>query len=282
MKKIIILWLIVLGISDAGNGQSFSKMMKPKPAIVSYTFRKQFAQDIPGTLDYIKSLGIDNIEFSNLFGQTAEDIKVMIDRRGIRCTSFGVSYDDILKKRSVVIDNAKKLGASYVRVAWIPHTEPWNIETVKQTAALFNEIGKDLKSHGLIFAYHNHGYEFVPYEKGTLFDVLMKETNPEYVSFEIDILWVQHPGQDPAKLIKKYPKRFKLMHVKDLKKGVVGNLSGQTPTENDVTLGTGQIDIKKVMKAAKRSGIEHFYIEDENENSWNQVPQSIAFLKNGK
>jgi sugar phosphate isomerase/epimerase len=282
MKKFILLWICVQIVMNDGIAQSFSKMMKPRPAIVSYTFRKQFAQDMPGTLDYIKSLGIDNIEFSNLFGQTAEDIRVMIDRRGIRCTSFGVSYEDIMKKRSAVIDNAKKLGASYVRVAWIPHTEPWNLETAKKTAAIFNEIGKDLKSRGLSFAYHNHGYEFEPYEKGTLFDVLMKETNPEYVCFEIDILWVQHPGQDPAKLIKKYPQRFKLMHIKDLKKGIVGNLSGQTPTENDVTLGTGQIDLIKVMKAAKRSSIEHFYIEDENENSWNQVPQSLAFLKNGK
>ena len=169
-----------------------------------------------------------------------------------------------------------------MRVAWIPHTGPWTLETARQTAAVFNEIGKDLKSNGLTFAYHNHGYEFQPYGEGTLFDVLMKETNPDYVSYEIDILWVQHPGQDPARLIKKYRNRFKLMHVKDLKKGVVGDLSGQTPTENDVTLGTGQIDIKKVMKAAKKSGIEHFYIEDENDNSWNQVPLSIAFLKNRK
>lgn len=282
MKNIALLWLFVNAFGITGVGQSFSKMMKSKPAIVSYTFRKQFAQDMPGTLDYIKSIGIDNIEFSNLFGQVAEDIRTMMDRRGIRCTSFGVSYDDIMNKRAGVIENAKKLGASYVRVAWIPHSSPWTLENAKQTAAVFNEIGKDLKSHGLTFAYHNHGYEFQPYGDGTLFDVLMKETNPDYVSYEIDILWVQHPGQDPARLIKKYPNRFKLMHVKDLKKGVVGDLSGQTPTENDVTLGTGQIDIKKVLKAARKSSIEHFYIEDENDNSWNQVPQSIAFLKNGK
>ena len=87
-----------------------------------------------------------------------------------------------------MIENAKKLGASYVRVAWIPHTGPWTLETARQTAAVFNEIGKDLKSNGLTFAYHNHGYEFQPYGEGTLFDVLMKETNPDYVSYEIDIL----------------------------------------------------------------------------------------------
>ncbi len=279
MNKFIVLIICSLISIVETDSQSFSKMLKPNPGIVSYTFRKSFATDMPATLDYIKSLGIDNIEFSNLFGQNAHDIKVMLDRRGIRCTSFGVSWDDIMKKRSTVIENAKILGANYVRIAWVPNDKPWDLTFTKQTAAHFNEIGKALKEQGLIFCYHNHGYEFQPHADGTLYDVLMAETNPEYVSYEIDILWVKHPGQDPAKLIKKYSNRFKLMHLKDLKLGIVGDLSGKTPVENDVTLGTGQIDLKKVLKAAKKSSIEHFYIEDENDNSWTQVPQSIVYLK---
>ncbi len=272
----IILSLIGQGI---GWAQQFNRYLKPKPGIVSYTFREQFAKDVPGTLDYIKSLGIDNIEFSNLFGQNANDMKVMIDRRGIRCTSYGVSYDDLMNKRPTVIENARILGATYVRLAWVPHDKPWDLEMAKKTAQTFNEIGKDLSAYGLHFCYHNHGYEFQPYGKGTLFDVLVKETDPGLVSFEIDILWVKHPGQDPAKLIRKYPKRFKLMHVKDLKSGVVGDLTGNTPTDNDVTLGTGQIDLIKVFKSAKKSSIEHFYIEDENSQSWTQVPNSLKYLK---
>lgn len=276
-KSVFLIFLAVASLPLIA--QSFSKLLKPKPGIVSYTFRKTFATDMPGTLDYIKSLGIDNIEFSNLFGQNAHDIRTMMDRRGLRCTSFGVSWDDIQKKRETVIENAKILGASYVRVAWVPNEKTWDVEFAKQTALAFNEIGKDLKANGLTFCYHNHGYEFQPYGTGTLYDVLMTETNPDYVSYEIDILWVKHPGQDPAKLIKKYPNRFKLMHLKDLKSGVVGDLTGKTPTENDVVLGTGQIDLKKVLKAAKKSSIEHFYIEDENDQSWTQVPRSIDFLK---
>jgi sugar phosphate isomerase/epimerase len=279
MKKWAFIILLGIAGQSHGWGQSYNRYLKPKPGIVSYTFRNQFSKDIPGTLDYIRSLGIDNIEFSNLFGQVAYDLKVMIDRRGIKCTSYGVSLDDLMKKRTVVIENAKILGANYVRVAWVPHDKPWDLEFAKKTAMLFNEIGKDLHEHGLVFCYHNHGYEFQPYGKGTLFDVLVQETNPAYVSFEIDILWVHHPGQDPAKLIRKYPKRFKLMHIKDLKKGVVGDLTGNTPTENDVTLGTGQIDLIRVFKAARKSSIVHFYIEDENNNSWSQVPESLKYLK---
>jgi len=279
MKKAICIFLFTLTGQSLLWSQAYNRYLKPKPGIVSYTFRNQFSKDIPGTLDYIKSLGIDNIEFSNLFGQVAYDLKVMIDRRGIRCTSYGVSYDDLMNKRPMVIENAKILGAAYVRLAWVPHDKPWDLEFAKKTAGIFNEIGKDLNAHGLHFCYHNHGYEFQPYGKGTLFDVLVQETNPAYVSFEIDILWVHHPGQDPAKLIRKYPKRFKLMHIKDLKSGVVGDLTGNTPTDNDVTLGTGQIDLIKVFKASKKSAIEHYYIEDENNNSWNQVPASLKYLK---
>lgn len=279
MKKWLFIILLSIAGQSSGWGQPFNRHLKPKPGIVSYTFRNQFSKDIPGTLDYIKSLGIDNIEFSNLFGQVAYDMRVMIDRRGIKCTSYGVSLDDLMNKRPGVIENAKILGATYVRVAWVPHDKPWDLEFAKKTAMLFNEIGKDLHDHGLIFCYHNHGYEFQPHGKGTLFDVLVQETNPAYVSFEIDILWVKHPGQDPAKLIRKYPKRFKLMHVKDLKTGVVGDLTGHTPTDNDVTLGTGQIDLIKVFKSAKKSAIEHYYIEDENNKSWTQVPESLKYLK---
>jgi sugar phosphate isomerase/epimerase len=84
---------------------------------------------------------------------------------------------------------------------------------------------------------------------------------------------------DPAKLIAKYPERFKLMHLKDLRKGVSGNNSGGTAVENDVALGTGQLDIPAILKAAKKAGILHYYIEDESPSYAKQVPQTMTYLK---
>jgi sugar phosphate isomerase/epimerase len=182
-------------------------------------------------------------------------------------------------KVETVIQDAKTLGASFVRVAWIPHKGPMDLALADKTIRDFNAFGKKLAENGLTFCYHNHGFEFVPYGKGTFFDYIVQNTKPEYVSFEMDILWVFHPGHDPVKLLKKYPTRFKLMHVKDLKKGVQGDLTGLTPVENDVTLGTGQLDIPKILKAARKSSIVHFYIEDENPNAMQQVPLSIAYLR---
>ncbi len=250
------------------------------PGMVSYTYRNQFAKDFPGTLDVIASLGVTDMEFSNLFGKTAAEIREMLDARGMKCSSFGVSYDDLRNKTNEVAANAKTLGASYVRIAWIPNRQPFTLELAEETTREFNEIGRRLKQEfGLTFCYHNHGFEFVPHGDGTLFDVLMAQTNPNDVFVELDILWAYFPGADPVKIIEQYGHRIKLMHLKDLKKGVQGNLSGKTAVENDVALGTGQLDIPAIIAAAKKAGIEHYYLEDESPNIDTQVPQSIEFLK---
>lgn len=257
------------------------KMLLPDIGMVSYTYRHNFQKDVAATLDTIKSLGIRDMEFSNLFGQTAETIRRLLDERGMKCSSFGVSYDDLMNKTDEVARNAKTLGASYVRVAWIPHEGPFTLALAQKTVEDFNHVGKKLKEqHGLTFCYHNHGFEFQPHAGGTLFDYIVQHTDPRYVSFEMDILWVFHPGQDPVQLLNKYGNRFRLMHVKDLRKGVKGDLSGSTPVENDVALGTGQLDLPSILKAAVKAGVQHFYIEDESPSISVQVPQSIQYLRN--
>ena len=250
------------------------------PGMVSYTYRNEFTKDVEGTLDTIAAMGITDMEFSNLFGKTAAEIRSLLDERGMKCSSFGVGYSDLRTKTKEVAENAKTLGASFVRVAWLPDRQPFTLELAEETAREFNEIGQRLRREfGLKFCYHNHGYEFARHNDGTLFDVLMAKTNPQDVFIELDILWVQFPGADPVKILETYGSRIKLLHLKDLKKGVVGDLSGQTPTENDVALGDGQIDLPAVLKAARKAGVEHFYIEDESSSIDVQVPKSIAYLK---
>jgi len=251
------------------------------PGMVSFTYRNEFGTNVPGTLDKIKALGITDMEFSSLFNADARILRQLLDDRQMECTSFGVSFEDLMNNTDAVVRNATILGANFVRVAWLTNRQPFTIELAKQTVADFNFIGKVLLSHNITFCYHTHGYEFVPYGDGTLFDVLVTETNPQYVSFEMDILWVFFPGADPAALLDKYGNRFKLMHLKDLKLGVPrGNFSGSTDQDNDVALGTGQLDIRSILISAKRAEIMHYYIEDESSHTATQVPQSIAYLKN--
>ncbi|MEZ0539141.1 sugar phosphate isomerase/epimerase family protein [Fibrella arboris] len=246
----------------------------------TYTYRNSLPKDVPGTLDLIKSLGFKEIEGNAPKGVTAEEFRKMLDERGIKVTSTGAGYEQIVKDPESIVKQAKALGASFVMVAWIPHQKGnFSLDNAKQAVADFNRVGKILKENGLTFCYHNHGYEFQPYEDGTLFDYLAKNTNPDYVSFEMDILWATHGGADPVALLKKYGSRWKLMHLKDLKKGIKGDLTGGTPPENDVVLGEGQINMPEVLKLAKKVGVKHYYIEDESNHEDTQVPQSIAYLK---
>lgn len=275
--------IIALLCVDSAFCQSGKYLFPETPGLVSYTHRESFSKDVPATLDTIKALGITDMEFSNLFGKSPESLRRLLDERGIACTSYGVGYDELVNNTEEVARKAKILGASFVRVAWIPHKAPFTLEDAQKAVADFNRAGKVLKEeHGLTFCYHNHGYEFTPYGNGTLFDYLVLNTNPEYVSFELDILWAFHPGQDPAQLLNKYGERFKLMHLKDLRKGVKGDLTGSTSTENDVALGTGQINIPAVLKAAKKAKIQHYYIEDESKLKSVQVPQTMAYLRSLK
>ena len=149
----------------------------------------------------------------------------------------------------------------------------------KKAVEDFNRAGKFLKENGITFCYHAHGYEFQPYENGTLLDYIFNNTNPEYVSFEMDIFWIQFGGGDPVSLLKKYGSRWKLMHLKDMRKGAKKDLTGLTSPENDVALGTGEIDIPAILKQAKETGIKHYFIEDESSNIIVQLPQSISYLK---
>ncbi|MDD4788291.1 MAG: hypothetical protein PHO07_14040, partial [Pirellulales bacterium] len=106
------------------------------------------------------------------------------------------------------------------------------------------------------------------------------ETDPQTVFFQMDVLWVVLPGQDPVKLLEKYPRRWLLMHLKDLRKGVpLGSLSGSTDLTNDVALGTGQVDFPTLLRTAQRIGVEYYFIEDESPTAIEQIPRSLRFLE---
>jgi sugar phosphate isomerase/epimerase len=276
--------LLGLSLSVTGVSAQSRKPLYTFPlGVEAYTYRAYFPKDVVATLDTIKALGFTEMEGGTPKGVTTEEYRKMLDKRGIKMVATGSGYEQIVKDPEGIVKNAKTLGASYVMVAWIPHEKSnFTIENAKKAVDDFNRVGKILKDNGLTFCYHNHGYEFGPYQNGTLFDYIVQNTNPQYVSFELDILWAQHGGADPVALLNKYGSRWKLMHLKDLKKGIKGDLSGGTPPENDVVLGKGQVDMPGVLKAGKKVGIKHYFIEDESNHEDVQVRQSIAYLKNLK
>ena len=248
----------------------------------TYTFRRSFAVDPVKTLDTIKMMGFTEIEGGGGRMHPTE-FKKLCDERGLSIPSTGASYELLVRAPDSVVWRAKLLGAKYVMCSWIPHTNgSFNLENAKKAVEDFNKTGKILKENGLTFCYHAHGYEFQPHENGTLLDYIINNTNPDYVSFEMDIFWIHFGGGDPVALMKKHGSRWKLMHVKDMKKGTPKDLTGLTSPENDVPLGTGELNLPAILKEAKRIGIKHYFIEDESSNVIIQVPQSIQYLKSLK
>ena len=250
------------------------------PGVVSYTFRNQFKEDMPGTFDKVKAFGLTDIEMSNLFGQEPARIRALMDARGIACSSYGAPYNDVLRKTDEVAAVAKILGAQYVRVSLPSGKKPFDKTEALQRIAEMNAMGKQLREkHGLTFVLHNHGMEFVPEGAGTLYDLIVAQTRPEDVSFELDVLWAYLPGADPAALFARYGARIPLMHVKDVRKGVPRTWGHKYDSDNDVTLGTGQLDQAAIFAAARQAGVKHYYLEDESSHSLTQVPASIAYLR---
>lgn len=283
-KPIVLILLLIASFlqSEIATAQSSKLLFEAPLGIAPYTFRKSFPNSIPATLDTIKMMGFKEIEGGG--GRISpQEYKKLCDERGLSIPSFGAGYDHVVKYPDSVIWRAKIFGAKYVMVSWIPHkTGSFNFENAKKAVDDFNAAGKILKEGGVTLCYHAHGYEFQPYENGTLLDYIMNNTNPEYVSFEMDVFWIQFGGGDPVRLLKQYGDRWKLMHLKDMKKGIKKDLTGLTSPEHDVPLGTGEIDIIGILKQAKKIGIKHYFIEDESSNVITQVPQSIQYLKSLK
>ncbi len=245
-----------------------------------YSLRAQLATNVPGTLDEVQSWGIKNVELAGTYNLTPEQFKAQLDAHGLKAVSGHFGYERFRDDVEGVAKDAKVLGLKYVGCAWIPHNGDFDEKTCREAIAVFNRAGAALAKHGLKFFYHVHGYEFQPYQDGTLLDLIMRETNPQFVNFQMDVFWIVFPGQDPVKLLEKYGKRWQLMHVKGMRVGTpTGFLTGHTDVTNDAAVGVGKIDFPPILKAAKKIGVKWYIIEDESPWSEKQVPESLHYLE---
>src|SRR6266404_9452077 len=266
----------IAAAASVGTGASF----KGPVGLQLYSLREQFKKDVPGTLGEVKTLGFKYAELAGTYNLPPEKFREELHARGIEPIAGHFPYEKFRDDVESIATEAKALGLKYAGCAWIQHSGDFDEKTCREAIAVFNRAGETLAKHGLKFFYHTHGYEFQPHGQGTLLDLLITETNPKYVSYEMDIFWIVHPGKDPVRLLGKYSGRWELMHLKDMRKGTAtGMLTGSSPVTNDVALGTGQMDIPAILRAAKRAGVKWYFIEDESPWSAQQIPQSLKYLE---
>jgi sugar phosphate isomerase/epimerase len=271
MKKILTL-LAVFFMYGIASGQTIGLQL--------YSLRNQIPKDVTGTLALIKSWGITELEGGETYNLPIEEFKKLCSSNGLKTVSVGTEFVDLENNIQKVANNAKAFGAKYVVCFWIPHQgDDFTFADMDKAVKVFSKAGEALAKQGLSLCYHPHGYEFRPYEGGTLFDYLMKKTDKRFFNFEMDVFWVKQAGVSPATLLAKYPKRFLLMHLKDRKPGTPNSNDGHADVEVNVVLGSGDVDIAAVMKEARKAGVKHFFIEDESSRSGEQIPQSLKYLQ---
>ena len=245
-----------------------------------YSLRAEFARNVPATVEKVRSFGIQNVESAGTYNLSPEKFREMLEKNHLKPVSGHFPFERFRDDAEGVARDAKALGLKYAGCAWIAHKDSFDETECREAIRVFNHAGEILSKQGMKFFYHTHGYEFEKHGQGTLFDLLMTETKPNLVAYEMDVFWIVHPGQDPVRLLEKYGSRWELMHLKDMRKGTkTGDLSGKSDVTNDVALGTGQMEWPSILRAAKRAGVKYYFIEDESPTAAEQIPQSLRFLE---
>jgi sugar phosphate isomerase/epimerase len=280
-RFLALLFVALLGAgaspaASVGTGRSF----KGPVGLQLYSLRAQFSNSVSDTLALVRSFGLKYVETAGTYGHSPKEFKALLRRHGLRAVAGHFPFEAYRTNLDGVVREAKALGLEYAGCAWIPHEGEFDLAECRDAIAVFNAAGKALARRGVKFFYHCHGYEFRPQGEGTFMDLLIRETDPRYVRFEMDVFWVAHPGQDPAAWLAKYPGRWELMHVKDMRAGTpTGSFTGHSDVNDNVVVGTGVLDWPAILRAAKRAGVKWYFLEDESDAAPEQIPQSLRFLE---
>ncbi len=251
--------------------------------IITGTARHLMRDNVEEGLKTLQAMGIKYLEGTGVRNMPREQYKALLDKYGFKVVAGGTSFEKLQHTDSVasIIENLRFFGADYAVCYWIPHDgDNFTFEDMKKGIAVFNKAGKQFAEAGISFLYHAHGYEFRPHPAGgTLYDYMMEHLDPRYVNIEMDVFWMRNPGQDPAALLRKYPGRFPITHLKDRQKGTADNLNGRQDPERNVVLGSGDVNIAAVMKAACETGVKYHFIEDESSRAAYQLPMHLEYLR---
>jgi sugar phosphate isomerase/epimerase len=233
-----------------------------RPGIQLYTVRDALAADTPGTLKALHAIGYREVETFDLGRHSPADYRRLLADAGLACVSCHLGFRD--GDNGALFDAAHALGANYAVSAGLfgaVKADPASADAnaFRGMAALANRIGGEARRRGLGFALHNHNMEFRRLGSMTGLDILLSQTDPALVDFEMDCGWVAVAGADPAALLKAHPGRFRLLHIKDFVKPPGPRTAPGGPP--GAILGTGFVDYRPVFAAAK--DVRHYFVEQE-------------------
>lgn len=244
----------VLATSSLHAGSQVAKGKKMKTGLQLWTVRDVINSDLTGTLTSLSKIGYNSLEpygfDGSFYGHSAKEFRKICNDLGMDITS---SHSGITAANaSEYTDKAAEAGLEFLVLPSFNGRPEKTLDDFKQVAHEMNQIGEITKKAGINFGYHNHNFEFKPLEEKLPYDILLAETDPALVSFQMDIFWVIKGGQDPLHYFTKHPGRFKTWHMKDM-----GN-DGES-----CIVGNGKINFKDLLKHAKKAGLKRFFVEQE-------------------
>jgi len=253
---------------------------KKRIGLQLYSLREQITTlGLETVLSKISAAGYNSLEMygfntkDGYFKKSAEEVAALLKTNKIISPSGHYNFELFDNDTQQTVDAALALGHSYIVIPSIPEGLRKSADDFKAVSERLNKLGLYCKKNNIKLAYHNHAFEFTKFEDGMCgFDIIMKETDKALVNFEMDLFWVITAGQDPIELFKRHPGRFKMWHVKDMNK-----INPKLNTE----IGSGSINFKSIFKKAKLSGMEYFYVEQENFSMdvYESIKKSNLFVK---
>ena len=252
--------------------------MALKVAVQLYSIRGDVAKDMRGSLEKVKAMGYDGVEFAGIGQYTAKEIKDMCEEIGLTPISAHVTFADMRKEPEATLSVYSEIGCKYVAVPYlVPEDRPGTdgfAKTIEDVAM----IGKVAKNMGMQLLYHNHDFEFIKLDGKYALDILYDEVPSEYLQTELDVCWVKVGGEEPASYIRKYTGRAPVVHLKDYfgEKSenmyeLIGIKSEKTARPLDDLkafeyrpVGSGLQDFPAIIDAAKDAGAEWIVVEQDN------------------
>jgi sugar phosphate isomerase/epimerase len=217
-----------------------------------YTLRAEMQRDVPGTLAAVAAIGYREVEFAGYFGHTPAALRELLDRHRLSAPSVHAGLGELRRDAGAVFEAARVLGHHFITVPSLAAGERASKSALAAVARQLNEHGAAAQALGRRLAYHNHDFEFAPVDGVTAFDVLLGETDPELVSFQLDVYWAFRAGRDPRALLLAHPGRFSMLHLKD---------SAGPPQHAMLEVGAGVIDFAALLAPGPGLDVRHAFVE---------------------
>ena len=236
-----------------------------------YTVRRAMADDFEGTLARVASIGYAEVEFAGYFDRAPSAVKTSLDANGLGAPSAHVGYDVLGDGWDRVLEDAAVIGHQYLLCPSLPRDIRGSLDGFRRAAERFNRAGRRAHESGIQFGYHNHSGEFTSIDGQIPYNVLLDETDPEYVTQQMDLFWISDAGHNPSDYFAAYPGRFSSVHVKDM---------DGSPDKRMVDVGRGVLDFAGWFAQREQAGIKHFFVEhDEPSDAIASIRASYEHLR---